>query len=76
MGDAYATADIIGRDLLAGGDALAPVQAAEPSTLAGSGKLVSWDDWLTIDNEERRRGQALGKPREKITSIAEMLALL
>jgi adrenodoxin-NADP+ reductase len=36
-------------------------------------QVVSFADWQRIDDEEVRRGQELGKPREKITSIPEML---
>ena len=37
---------------------------------------MSWEDWEVIDRVERERGQALGKLREKVTSVDEMLALL
>ena len=36
-------------------------------------KPVLYDDWLRIDCEEKRRGEEVGKPREKMTSIEEML---
>lgn len=54
----------------AGGDALRAL-------LGGRGvRVVDFDDWLRIDAEERRRGVAVGKPREKLTRIAEMLAVI
>ncbi|KAG8235984.1 hypothetical protein J437_LFUL015138 [Ladona fulva] len=34
---------------------------------------VSFSDWEKIDAKEKRKGKEVGKPREKITSIAEML---
>ena len=37
---------------------------------------VNFTDWKKIDQEEIRRGQAIGKPREKITSVQECLRLL
>ncbi len=37
---------------------------------------VTFADWNRIDAAEERRGAAVGKPREKYTRIAEMLALL
>ncbi|XP_073845860.1 NADPH:adrenodoxin oxidoreductase, mitochondrial [Musca autumnalis] len=36
-------------------------------------RYVSWQAWEKIDAEETKRGQAIGKPREKIVSIEEML---
>lgn len=39
-------------------------------------RFVTFADWKKIDAIEIERGQALGKPREKITSIEEMLACL
>jgi NADPH-dependent glutamate synthase beta subunit-like oxidoreductase len=35
--------------------------------------IVSKEGWRLIDAEERRRGAEFGKPREKITSVSEML---
>jgi len=35
--------------------------------------VVTFDQWKTIDHEEVMRGKVVGKPREKITSIEEML---
>ena len=37
---------------------------------------ISFSDWKKIDAAEITRGQTAGKPREKYTSIDEMLALL
>ena len=37
---------------------------------------ISFPDWKKIDAGEIERGQAADKPREKYTSIPEMLALL
>ena len=39
-------------------------------------RAVSYADWQTIDAAEVERGAATGKPREKFTSVAEMLAQL
>ena len=35
--------------------------------------LVSWEGYAAIDAEERSRGTATGKPREKFTDVSEML---
>lgn len=39
-------------------------------------RAVSFPDWKKIDAEEVKRGQAAGKPREKFTSVADMLDVL
>ncbi|KAJ1522206.1 hypothetical protein ONE63_002514 [Megalurothrips usitatus] len=36
-------------------------------------QVVSFAGWERIDEEEMRRGKMLGKPREKITDVQEML---
>lgn len=44
--------------------------------LRDAGKVfVSYADWRKIDLAETQAGQMIGKPREKITRMAEMLAL-
>jgi len=37
---------------------------------------INYQQWKIIDQVEIERGEAKGKPREKITSIAEMLSLI
>lgn len=37
---------------------------------------VTFSDWKRIEREEVRRGQALGKPYEKLTDTQEILDLL
>lgn len=45
--------------------------------LKGKGvRAVSFQDWKKIDAEEIKRGTVLGKPREKFTTVTEMLSLL
>jgi ferredoxin--NADP+ reductase len=39
-------------------------------------RVVSYDDWLVIDQAEVARGAPRGKPREKFTRTVEMLRLL
>jgi ferredoxin--NADP+ reductase len=47
------------------------------SLLAARGiRVVSFDDWRRIDAAEVRRGEAAGKPREKGTTLGELLRLL
>jgi len=38
-------------------------------------RVVNYEAWRRIDSEELRRGAELGRPRQKITRIEEMLAL-
>jgi ferredoxin--NADP+ reductase len=42
----------------------------------GGVRVVSYDDWKKIDAAEVERGQAVGKPREKFTRVAEALTIL
>ncbi|MDX1487853.1 MAG: hypothetical protein R3268_06620, partial [Acidiferrobacterales bacterium] len=45
--------------------------------LQGHGvRVVSYGDWQQIDAAEVKRGEAIGKPREKFTRVEEMLAVL
>jgi ferredoxin/flavodoxin---NADP+ reductase len=37
--------------------------------------VLSYGDWRRIDAEEQRRGAVVGKPREKIARVSDMLAL-
>jgi ferredoxin--NADP+ reductase len=39
-------------------------------------RTVSYENWLRIDAEEIARGTPKGKPREKLTRVADMLSLL
>jgi len=39
-------------------------------------RVVSFDDWQTIDASEVERGQKIGKPREKYVSVDEMISVL
>jgi ferredoxin--NADP+ reductase len=38
-------------------------------------KLVTDDHWKLIDNHERSAGEVLGRPRVKLTSVAELLRI-
>jgi len=56
--------------------AAASREAVEQAVAARSVRVVSWADWQRLDQLERSRGAALGRPRLKFTGIAEMLAAL
>jgi ferredoxin--NADP+ reductase len=36
-------------------------------------QIVTYEDWLKIDNSEVEKGSLVGKPREKMTKVKEML---
>ncbi len=39
-------------------------------------RVVSWDDWKKLDEIEKARGAALGRPRLKFTDLGSMIAAL
>jgi ferredoxin--NADP+ reductase len=39
-------------------------------------RVVTWQDWLTLDAHEVQTGKAVGKPREKLVSTSQALAVL
>jgi len=54
-----------------------PGAEAIPALAGTDGRrVVSYDDWIAIDQAEIGRGTPKGKPREKFTSVEEMLDLL
>ncbi|TKY85013.1 hypothetical protein EX895_006093 [Sporisorium graminicola] len=79
MMDAYSVADVILADLHSE-PAAAEVQLGkdllETLTRENSGQVVGFDGWRAIDQEEKKRGQKLGKIREKILTVDEMLRIV
>ncbi|KAL4420950.1 hypothetical protein ABPG77_004579 [Micractinium sp. CCAP 211/92] len=56
--------------------AAAPGAAGLRQLLQSRGvQVVSFEGWERVDAEEVRRGAALGKPRDKLTDVQEMLQL-
>ena len=53
-----------------GGAALRALLAARGKPAA---RLVEWPAWMRVDAEERRRGEAAGKSREKVVDVAEAI---
>lgn len=48
-----------------------------PALMGADGRrVVSYDDWIAIDQAEMSRGAAAGKPREKFTSVEQMLEVV
>ena len=74
--DATETIEALFEDCAAG--SMPEVDADEdflPQLLSERGvDFVEFDGWRAIDELEQERGRALGRPRVKLTSIAEMLA--
>jgi ferredoxin--NADP+ reductase len=70
------------RQLLADVDAGAvpdvdPGMSSVDALLRERGVVVTdWADWQRLDAEEKRRGEASGRPRVKITDVGEMLAVI
>ncbi|KAJ2144435.1 NADPH-adrenodoxin reductase [Coemansia sp. RSA 564] len=87
MQDAYRTADALVMDLESGSirNPLASSTSSTSSTSSIDAMLaqtrvaktsVSYDDWLRIDAHEIAVGVAHNKPREKLTSVNEMLDVI
>ncbi|KAM6951028.1 NADPH:adrenodoxin oxidoreductase, mitochondrial [Aplochiton taeniatus] len=77
MNDSFDTARTLLQDMDSGA---LDVSAAKPGSQGVSALLkdrgvkpVSFSDWEKIDGEEIRRGEAEGKPREKLLDVEEML---
>ena len=79
MEEAFATAEAIAIDwenkksFLQGGEGW---DAIRRDAKLHPVRFVSWQDWLKIDAAEKARGKAMGKEREKFTSVKDMLSPL
>jgi len=79
MYDAYSTADLILQDRSSSSSSSCPPSDPDPGaqatleTLLKENQVITWNGWERIDLEERRRGAKLGKPREKMTDLEEMV---
>jgi ferredoxin/flavodoxin---NADP+ reductase len=73
--DSVETVESIVADLPMLDAAPRPGAAGLAAALSNSGtRIVSYADWQNIDISERKRGERKGKPREKFTVIADMIA--
>lgn len=43
--------------------------------IAKNVQIVTWENWLKIDQYEQEEGKKLGKPREKLLSVRKMLEI-
>lgn len=51
-----------------------PKEAVDVQSLVGgTTSIVTGEGWSKIDHEEKRRGEELGKPREKLVDLEEMV---
>jgi ferredoxin--NADP+ reductase len=72
--DSVETIESVIEDLSGMTIAAKPGAAALKDVLASHGvRAVSYSDWHRIDAAERIRGEPRGKPREKFTSVVEMI---
>ena len=77
--DAIETVSFMLEDLHDGGvpDGVQTAPEAAPALLDRKGvRFVSFTDWQYLDRIEVEAGRERGKPREKLTTVAEMLAAL
>jgi ferredoxin--NADP+ reductase len=78
--DAIATVALMLQDaktLAPPGGPFDPAPGAVDALLRGKGAVaISFADWKRLDQAEVARGKPAGKPREKFTTISEMLGVL
>lgn len=73
MNGAFAVAKTICDDIVAN---KFDISSLKPGFEPGQDKqVVTWEGWRRIDQAESEAGKPKGKPREKITSIPEMLRI-
>ncbi|MEO5798651.1 MAG: FAD-dependent oxidoreductase [Gemmatimonadales bacterium] len=75
--DAAETVDHLIADAATGRLQAGRTVAAIDELLAERGvRVTDWNDWQQLDREEQARGAPAGRPREKVTGVAEMLSIL
>lgn len=72
MNGAFAVAKTICDDIAAKSF---DICSSKPGFEPGNKRVVTWEGWRRIDQVETDAGKSKGKPREKITSIPEMLRI-
>lgn len=76
IADAQETATRVVSDLSAKPRAAAGPAAVEGALAASGKRIVSFDDWLRLEEEEKRRGAEQGRSAVKITDVSQMLQVL
>ncbi|MBK9124200.1 MAG: FAD-dependent oxidoreductase [Chloroflexi bacterium] len=75
--DSIATVDSLLADLQTGALGETPAGGDLESVLRAAGvRVVSYGDWQRLDTLETHAGERLGRPRVKLTDVAQMLAAL
>lgn len=78
MSNAFATADVMTKEINSAIDKL-PLkpgfEVIEHALKARNVQMVTWKDWEKIDEYEQQEGKKVGKPRENIVDIQEMLKI-
>lgn len=72
MNGAFAVAKTICDDIAAKSF---DISSSKPGFEPGNKRVVTWEGWRRIDQFETDAGKSKGKPREKISSIPEMLRI-
>ncbi len=77
--DAAETVDVMLADVAAG--AMLQPQATDPAAVETlvrdrQPEVVSYQDWLRLNELETGKGKAMGRPRVKFTQVSEMLSAL
>jgi ferredoxin--NADP+ reductase len=60
-------------DLTAGTTLVPSTGEIEPLVRERQPGLVTWADWLRLNEQETSAGKAQGRPRVKLSTVAEML---
>lgn len=72
MNNSFGVAEMVCRDFNSN---TIRMNDSRPGLDLSSKAYVSWNGWKAIDSEEVKRGQAKGKPREKLTCVKTMLQI-
>lgn len=76
MSNAFGTADAMCKEILRAEPRRKPgFEHVRAILNEGHVQVVTWKDWLKIDEFEKEEGKKLGKPREKILCVEEMLRI-
>ncbi len=72
--DAEIVAEVVAADLMVAKPKLMFADIHDVLDAAGV-PIFSFEDWKALDAEEVRRGRLVGKPREKMVSVHDMLPM-
>ncbi|CAH7689276.1 hypothetical protein PPACK8108_LOCUS24319 [Phakopsora pachyrhizi] len=75
MYDSFRTVDRMVRDVVGKDVGGRRAFGMKPIEISGEDFVVGWERWKMIDEHERRVGARVGKPREKVLRVDEMLKI-